>query len=368
MTSWHYELNGQRLGPLAEAQMAELVQQRVIGGSTLVWTQGSADWQALERTTLAAHLSSPSTPPPLPGSRVPNGVVWVLAVAPVLGLLLESILAGALAPSESVAEEAMLVAIASGTYWYVSLALNLGLSYLDDWRLRRAGVDTSAFGKIAFLVPVYLWKRAKALGQRPLYFWTWIAGFVFVMLSAVGAAGLQEELQGGMGSAETAPLVAAEGTGSKEAAPTALSQPTGSVQRVIQVRDNGVTTVGGELRAAPQDPDGSGQMVLYFNGMKLERPSDDVMTLLTLYRYADRDVVVLTHACGGSACSYTTIAVMEIPAQGKATMFQHEDWTIAGDGQEPEVTVQPDGSLLMTFVGFKGRQTWRYADGELMPL
>lgn len=238
MKAWHYEHKGQRLGPVAHTEMVALIEQGTIGADTLVWSQGQTDWGKLQGSVLGAdlarHLGSRSTPPPLPGSRVPNGVVWVLAGAAVLGLLLESILAGALAPSESMAEEAMLVAIASGTYWYVSLALNLGLSYLDDWRLRRAGVDTSAFGKVAFLVPVYLWKRAKALGQRPLYFWTWIAGFVFVMLSAVGAAGLQEELQGGMGSAETAPLVAAEGTGSKEAASTALSQPTGSVHANLE--------------------------------------------------------------------------------------------------------------------------------------
>lgn len=36
MPLWHYELSGQRLGPVTEVQMAELVQQRVIGGSTLV--------------------------------------------------------------------------------------------------------------------------------------------------------------------------------------------------------------------------------------------------------------------------------------------------------------------------------------------
>jgi len=369
MTPWHYEHNGQRLGPVTEAQMAKLVQQRVIGGSTLVWAQGHADWQPLERTALAAHLSSPSTPPPLPGSRVPNDVIWVLAVAPLLGLVLESLVAGALAPSGSLAEEAVLVAIASGTYWYFSLALNVGLSLLDDWRLKRAGVDTATFGKVAFLVPVYLWKRSKALGQRPVYFWIWLATFVFALLSAVGA---EEELQANRGSGSDAALAELREAISKPVDVAALSKAPETMAdvpvRVIQVRDNQVTTVGGELLAATEDGSAVGPKVLVLKGMKLNGLTNDLVTLLTVYRYTDRDVVLLTHGCGGSACSYTSIAVMDITAQGAPMLFQHDELTIAGDGQEPEVKVQPDGSLLVSFEGFKGRQTWRYAQRELVRL
>lgn len=38
--------------------------------------------------------------------------------------------------------------------------LNIALSTWDERRLRQAGIDTSAFGP-AFLVPVYLFKRAR---------------------------------------------------------------------------------------------------------------------------------------------------------------------------------------------------------------
>jgi hypothetical protein len=31
-------------------------------------------------------------------------------------------------------------------------------------------VDTTTFGKLAWLVPFYLWRRAKTLGQKPAYF------------------------------------------------------------------------------------------------------------------------------------------------------------------------------------------------------
>lgn len=187
MDYWYYEKNGQRVGEIAEAQMAELIERRVIDGATLVWSQGLAAWAPLATTDLARFLTSSSTPPPLPASSIPNGVVWVLAVAPLIGLFLECVVAGVMAGDAADVDRAIALAIASGTYWYISLGINVGLSLLDERRLRAAGVDTAGFGKVAFLVPVYLWKRAKALKQGAGYFWVWIGAFVFVLLSALGA-------------------------------------------------------------------------------------------------------------------------------------------------------------------------------------
>ncbi|RAS08995.1 hypothetical protein DFO50_1421, partial [Microvirgula sp. AG722] len=39
-----------------------------------------------------------------------------------------------------------------------------------------------AFGKLVLLVPVYLWKRAQSLRQRPAYFWTWLGLFGLSLL------------------------------------------------------------------------------------------------------------------------------------------------------------------------------------------
>lgn len=106
-----------------------------------------------------------------------NTIVWILAFAPIIGAILESMLAAALAPDSDFAGLAAEVALKAGTYWWITLLLNVLLSVLDDQRLKRAGVDTSTFGRLAFLVPVYLWKRAKALNQSPAYFWVWIVCF-----------------------------------------------------------------------------------------------------------------------------------------------------------------------------------------------
>jgi hypothetical protein len=108
----------------------------------------------------------------------------MLAVAPLIGMAMEAMLAGALAPTDELAGLAGQIAVRTGQYWWVTLALNIGLSLLDERRLKRAGVDTSQFGKLVFIVPVYLWKRAKSLNQTPSYFWTWLALFGVTLLAS----------------------------------------------------------------------------------------------------------------------------------------------------------------------------------------
>jgi len=133
------------------------------------------------------HVSAPACPKcgaptakaSSPAVNVSNTIVWILAFAPLIGLVLESFVAGALAQSEYDAAQAM----ASSKYWYISLILNIGLSAGEDARLKKDGVDTSSFGNYFFLVPVFLWKRAKAFNQSPAYFWTWIGMFIFATIS-----------------------------------------------------------------------------------------------------------------------------------------------------------------------------------------
>lgn len=180
MNKWHYERDGQRMGGVTVEEMGSLIAQRVVDGRTLVWAQGFKDWTALQETELAVHLTAPDTPPMLPASRISNTVVWVLAAAPVLGALLEGFVAGILSQNEY----ALSVAISERQYWYITLLLNIGLGILDEQRLKKAGVDTKAFGKMVFVIPVYLWKRAKALNQRPAYFWTWAGLFVLSLAAA----------------------------------------------------------------------------------------------------------------------------------------------------------------------------------------
>lgn len=114
-----------------------------------------------------------------PGVAVDNGVVWILAFAPLIGYLLEYIVAYAVNGNGWLAELAM----RGNRYWYVTLLLNIGLSLLDERRLEKFGSDTSKFKGMVWIVPVYLYQRAKALNHNLAYFITWIVCFVLVIFA-----------------------------------------------------------------------------------------------------------------------------------------------------------------------------------------
>lgn len=170
---WFYEEKGQRLGGIDEPAMITLIQSGKLGHGSSVWKQGFADWVKLEETPLRIHLDQIS-PPPLMGQHVSNTLVWVLAFAPIIGYLLESLVAGLFNTNEAQWERAM----AESHYWYVTLLLNITLSVFDSKRLKQAGHDISRFKGWVFVVPVYLYLRAKLLNQNLAYFITWIACFV----------------------------------------------------------------------------------------------------------------------------------------------------------------------------------------------
>ncbi|MDR3413616.1 MAG: DUF4339 domain-containing protein [Formivibrio sp.] len=176
--TWLYEKNGHRKEALSETHVRDLIASGVIDGKTLVWSQGFPNWTPLAETALAMHLPVIQEPPPLPSALIGNGVVWVLAFAPLIGLLLRAMIAGAMSSSEYTVEYETAQAINSGQYWYVTALLNVGLSCWDLNRLKHAGVATASFGRLVFIVPVYLWKRAKTLHLSPACFWVWIVTFL----------------------------------------------------------------------------------------------------------------------------------------------------------------------------------------------
>jgi TM2 domain-containing membrane protein YozV len=62
---WYYEQNGNRIGPVDEVTMRQLIADRTISIDTLVWTNGMANWTPLQQTQLAAGLP---VPPPMPSN------------------------------------------------------------------------------------------------------------------------------------------------------------------------------------------------------------------------------------------------------------------------------------------------------------
>lgn len=120
-------------------------------------------------------------------------------------------------------------------------------------------------------------------------------------------------------------------------------------------------SVGGMLAVAEIDY----VRKLTWNGTALGDIEDDHINLEKVYRYGDRDVVLVTHACGGSACTFTALALVEIPKTGQPKVLTNDELTINSDGTLPDIAVEPDGSLLIQFTGFKGKEKWRYSNGTL---
>jgi len=174
---WHYEDNGQRKGPISDIALKEMIKTGRLAGDSIVWRKGLTDWVKLEDTEFKAELSERIVPPPLHGEKVNNAVVWILAFAPIIGTLLQGVIAGIVYRNEAVITNASI-----NKLWFVTLILNVALSYYDERRLQAAGHDTSKFNTFVWLVPVYLFQRAKYLKQNLSYFIAWIVSFVVILI------------------------------------------------------------------------------------------------------------------------------------------------------------------------------------------
>jgi Zn-dependent protease with chaperone function len=64
MSDWYYSEAGQQKGPVSEEQLAALLESGTLAPSTLVWTDGMAEWRAV--ATISKPISPLPPPPPLP--------------------------------------------------------------------------------------------------------------------------------------------------------------------------------------------------------------------------------------------------------------------------------------------------------------
>ena len=168
-TEWHYEMNGVRSGPVSESSIIDMIATKKLGRSSYVWSKGMADWMTMETTSFSRQFAS--TPPPLTGEAVNNTLVWWLAFGPLLGIFLAGFLAGATEKDIS-------------DFWWTTLVLNVALSLADEKKLKKAGHNTDSMG-MAFIVPVYLFKRAKVLKQSNSYFIVWVVLFVLSLFADI---------------------------------------------------------------------------------------------------------------------------------------------------------------------------------------
>ena len=165
---WFYSTDGQRYGPFTEDKIHELIKMKKISDQSLVWNNTMPDWQIAVSSKFAHLVRDPNAPPPLTGEAVNNTFVWILAFAPLIGVLLESFVSDVSGiPQESL--------------WFITLAVNIIFGIMDEKKLKAAGHDTSKMGS-AWLVPVYLFKRSKLLGHNYAYFIVWCVAFGLLLV------------------------------------------------------------------------------------------------------------------------------------------------------------------------------------------
>ncbi|GAB2476915.1 hypothetical protein GCM10027082_30330 [Comamonas humi] len=180
-TQWFYEDKGQKKGPVSEEAITQLIRASTISHGTPVWKQGFPEWLPVENTDLRPHLDT-AGPPPLSGAHINNTLVWILAFAPLIGGFLEWGLAELIHKGN---EFAIKNAVNNGKYWFLTLGLNIALSLADEKLLTKAGHNTSKFKGWVWIVPVYLYQRAKATRQNLAYFIVWILCFAANLASFV---------------------------------------------------------------------------------------------------------------------------------------------------------------------------------------
>lgn len=177
---WFYEQNGERKGPITESEINELIRSRKITYGASVWKKGLPDWQKIEDTDLRHTLAEISAPP-LRGESINNTIAWVLAFAPLIGEFIEYLVAGAIRGDKYLA----VVEVKNGSYWYITFILTIILGVLDERALKKAGHDTRKFRGWVWLVPVYLFQRAKALKQNLALFFVWMGCMLLVLFDIV---------------------------------------------------------------------------------------------------------------------------------------------------------------------------------------
>jgi len=91
------------------------------------------------------HIGQPSN------AKVSNVLVWFIAFIPAIGAL-----------------------FMFGTVLF--LIVNIAMCWVDERHLQKQGFDTSSFGS-TWLIPTYLYKRAKFFGHSVAYFVVWLVTF-----------------------------------------------------------------------------------------------------------------------------------------------------------------------------------------------
>lgn len=183
LPSWYYVQDGSQRGPVSADELKALLRSKTIDPETQVWRAGLGEWRSVRTSELADTVEN--IPPPISPALVRNGLVWTVALLPlVFGLLDASI---AYENEKIRAFALMLGRSVKNAYPEIPAAIPAGITlWLCVWdflRLRKVGYDLRKIIWTAFVLPpVYLFIRAKRVKQRPTYAITWIVTTLIYLL------------------------------------------------------------------------------------------------------------------------------------------------------------------------------------------
>lgn len=234
---WYYEERGARVGPVSAEQIATLLESASLTATSYVWKKGLSGWTALIETELSAKISASDEPPALAGEHVSNMLAWVAAFVPILSHIVESYVS----QHTKIAPMAVIAATAGA---------NTILCLLDQEVLRKAGHTAKRFTWWVFLVPVYLYQRAKYLGQSKAYFVCWLVTFALSLTLPL------TYFDRWFGIAQThAPDVAAKGDYTSAATESSAPPTPSSVQPQLSQAQTAQTGVEAPVINAPASVD-----------------------------------------------------------------------------------------------------------------
>ena len=143
-TAWYYTVNGRRMGPVAQSQLAGMLAGGQVGPHTPVWRQGMPNWLPASQVAELKQSGSPVPPPmtsPIPASpgldrKVKNAKQNCIAMF-VIFVALAVLMVGGLAVQLGAPAGAAPAAVGMGCIgWAAPLAAIFAAIYLPlRWRV-----------------------------------------------------------------------------------------------------------------------------------------------------------------------------------------------------------------------------------------
>lgn len=185
-------------------KLLEMIESGMLNPNLLVRYTGDTNWTEIKDFQFRQDQASyaPAMPlinekhmaaePPVAAkqyadSKLGLAVVFFMSMAPFFGLFIRAFLIGANAPdylSDSDFMDWLSASMRNGDFWYATLILNLLFLAIDFAQLKKHGVNAkTTFGHFFFLVPVYLYKRAKYFSINQVALIAWVVAFVVAQVA-----------------------------------------------------------------------------------------------------------------------------------------------------------------------------------------